>query len=58
MNIAFGCSPEYDDKTLLLKIPHIQVIGHGKIILVLTDKLPPCWLALLVLEDALQAACG
>lgn len=30
--IAFGWSPEHDDKTISLKILYTQVIGHGKII--------------------------
>lgn len=39
-----------DGKTLLLKITHMLVTGHGEIKLVLTRKLPSCWPAHIVLE--------
>lgn len=34
-----GCSPELDGKTPLLKEPHILVIRHGEIKLVLTKSI-------------------
>lgn len=33
--------PEYDDRTLLLKIPHFLVKGHGKIKLIKPDSFLP-----------------
>lgn len=35
----------------MLKTPHILATGHGEIQLVLTGKLPPCWLGFTVLES-------
>lgn len=41
IGIVFGCQTEIDSKALLLKPPHTLTIGHRKIKLVLTKKLPP-----------------
>lgn len=52
--IALGCPPELDSKTLLLKVLHKLVTEHGTIKLVQIRKLPPQWLAFIVLEGAIQ----
>lgn len=56
--IAIVCSSELDSQILLLKMPHTVVVGHRKrkIKLQLGWKLPPCWLALVVQEGAMQVA--
>lgn len=48
--VVFSCPAEFDGKALLRKTPHTLVTGHGGVILVLTWKLPCCWLAFTVLE--------
>lgn len=41
IGIVLDCQPEIDSKVLLLKPPHTLTIGHRKIKLILTRKLPP-----------------
>lgn len=40
ITLAFGCLPELDGKTLLLKTAHTFVTGYGEIKLVLSGKRP------------------
>lgn len=54
---ALGYPPELNGKTQLLKTPHTlsQDMDTSSL---LTRKLPPSWLAFMVLEGAVQAAGG
>lgn len=54
--IVLDCSLEFYGKTLSLKTPCSFIIELGEIKLVVTRKLPHCWIALIVLEGAMQAA--
>lgn len=54
--IYIGFPLELDHKTIQLKKPRITghgVTGHGDITLFLIRKLPPCWLAFIILEGAM-----
>lgn len=43
--VALACPPELGCKTQLLKMSQTMVTGHGETKLVMTGKLPLCWLA-------------
>lgn len=58
VTIVFSYPPELDAKTLLLKTPNTLFIGHEEMMLILTRKLPPNWLALIVLKCALLGEVG
>lgn len=51
MATVFGCPPEPDVKTFLLKLPYTLVRAHREIKLVLTRKLLPWWLDFIKMED-------
>lgn len=51
---ALGYLPEFDGKTLFLKLLQTQIIEHGNIKPVWTYKLHPYWLAFMVVEGTMQ----
>lgn len=54
--IVLGCQLKLDSRTLLLKIPHTSVTGHGEIKMALIRKLPYCWLAFIFQKVSMEAA--
>lgn len=54
--IALGHSPWLHDKTLLLKILHALVEAQRETKLELSSRYPPCWVAFINPENAMQAS--
>lgn len=55
---ALGYPAEFDNKTLLLKIPYSPVIVHGETKLVLAWKLWSYWLPFIMLAVSMHATWG
>lgn len=56
--VIFGCSPEMNDQTLLLKTLQTLVKERREIKLELTRKIPPSWLAFIIPERVLAKCRG
>lgn len=54
--LALDCLPRLYGNSLMLKTPYTLATGHGEIKLVSAKRLPPCSLALTVLEGVAQAS--